>query len=184
MVVEPCNPPPVKEMLHALGAKSYYARLDLLSAYWQFPLAPGVQHLSTFRVGQQNYRYRVTWMGGAGASHHVQRSLSHVLRIYLGQGVWLYIDDIVVAADTEKEFVRLLRGVVKALAEHRIKCKLSKCVIGAWSISLLGHILSKYGTRIADDKREEVARLQCPTNPKQLRSALGQLNFQRAYIPK
>ena len=91
MVVEPCNPPPVKEMLHALGAKSYYARLDLLSAYWQFPLAPGVQHLSTFRVGQQNYRYRVTWMGGAGASHHVQRSLSHVLRIYLGQGVWLYI---------------------------------------------------------------------------------------------
>ena len=33
MVVEPCNPPPVKDMLHALEAKSYYARLDLLSAY-------------------------------------------------------------------------------------------------------------------------------------------------------
>ena len=183
MVVEPCNPPPVKEMLHALGAKSYYARLDLLSAYWQFPLAPGVQHLSAFRVGAQTYRYRVTWMGGAGASHHVQRSLSQILRVYLGQGVWLYIDDIVVAADTEEEFVRLLRGVVAALSRHRIQCKLAKCVIGAWSIGLLGHILSARGVRIADDKREEVSRLPCPANPKQLRSALGQLNFQRAFIP-
>jgi hypothetical protein len=54
MVVEPCSPPHIKEMLHALEAKSYYARLDLLSAYWQFPLAPGVQHLSTFRVGHQH----------------------------------------------------------------------------------------------------------------------------------
>jgi transposase InsO family protein len=183
MVVEPCNPPPVKEMLHALGAKSYYARLDLLSAYWQFPLAPGVQHLSAFRVGQQTYRYRVTWMGGAGASHHVQRALSQILRVYLGQGVWLYIDDVVVAADTEKEFVRLLRGVVSAFDRHRIRCKLSKCVIGAWSIGLLGHILSARGVRIADDKREEVCRLPCPANPKLLRSALGQLNFQRAFIP-
>ena len=183
MVVEPCNPPPVKEMLHALGAKSYYARLDLLSAYWQFPLEPGVQHLSAFRVGPQTYRYRVTWMGGAGASHHVQRSLSQILRVYLGQGVWLYIDDVVVAADTEEEFVRLLRGVVAAFKRHNIRCKLSKCVIGAWSIGLLGRILSARGVRIADDKREEVSRLPCPTNPKQLRSALGQLNFQRAFIP-
>ena len=183
MVVEPCNPPPVKEVLQALGAKSYYARLDLVSAYWQFPLAPEAQHLSAFRVGQQTYRYKVAWMGGAGASHHVQRSLGQILRVYLGHGVWLYIDDIVIAADTADEFVQLLRGVVGELARHNIKCKLPKCVIGVWSISLLGHILSARGVRIADDKREEVARLPCPANPKQLRSALGQLNFQRAFIP-
>ena len=56
-------------------------------------------------------------------------------------------------------------------------------MIGAWSVALLGHILSARGVRISDDKREEVARLPCPANPKQLRSALGQLNFQRAFIP-
>jgi hypothetical protein len=171
-------------MLQALGAKSYYARLDLLSAYWQFPLAPGVQHLSAFRVGQQNYRPRVTWMGGAGASHHLQRSLSQILRVYLVQGVWLYIDDIVVAADTEEEFMRLLRGAVAALGRHRIKCKPAKCVIEVWSLGLLGHILSACGVRIVNDKREAVCRLPFPTNPKQLRSVLGQLNFQRAFIPR
>jgi hypothetical protein len=121
-------------------------------------------------------------MGGAGASHHVQRGLSQILRVYLGQGVWLYIDDVVVAADTEKEFVRLLRGDVSAFDRHRIRCKLSKCALGAWSIGLLGHILSARGIRIADDKREEVCRLPCPAYPKLLRSVLGQLNFQRAFI--
>ncbi len=40
IVVEPCNPPPIKEMLHALVAKSYYACMYLLSAYWQSPSRP------------------------------------------------------------------------------------------------------------------------------------------------
>ncbi len=51
------------------------------------------------------------------------------------------------------------------------------------SIGLLGHILSARGVRISNDKREEVSQRFFPSNPKQLQSALGQLNFQRAFIP-
>ena len=52
-------------------------------------------------------------------------------------------------------------------------------------LSALGvSVYLSYPSAASDDKRKEVARLPCPSNPKQLRSALGQLNFQRAYIPK
>ncbi len=74
----------------------------------------------------------------------------------------LYINNVVVAADTEKEFVRLLCRCVAAFDRHRIRCKLSKCVISAWSISLMGHILSARGMKIADDKREEASPLPTP----------------------
>lgn len=67
MVVEPCNPPPVAEVLRAIAGCQYLARLDLIAAYWQFPLAEESRYLSAFRVGARSYRYRVVYMGGGGS---------------------------------------------------------------------------------------------------------------------
>ena len=183
MVIEPCNPPPIPEVLRGLAGCRYLARLDLASAYWQFGVDEQCRPLSAFRVGQRVYRYCVVWMGGAGASHFVQRTLSNLLRKHLGNGVWLYIDDVVIGTETVEEFTRLLIFVVHSLAAARIVCKLSKCVIGCFSLRLLGHIVDGDAIRMAEDRRDEVARLPFPENPKQLRAALGQANFQRAFIP-
>ena len=87
MVIEPCNPPPIPEVLRGLAGCKFLARLDLASAYWQFGVAEQYRPLSAFRVGQRVYRYCVVWMGGAGASHFVQRTLSNLLRKHLGNGV-------------------------------------------------------------------------------------------------
>jgi hypothetical protein len=100
-----------------------------------FPLAFGEHHLSAFRVGRQTYRYRVT------RSRHVQRALSQIIWVYLSQGVWFYINNVVIATDTEKKLVWLLGGVVVAIDKNCIRCKLSKTIIKAWSIGHLGHIL-------------------------------------------
>jgi hypothetical protein len=80
MVTEPCNPPPIPEVLRGLAGCRYLARLDLASAYWQFPVIPECRPLSAFRVGHRVYRYCVVWMGGAGASHFVQRGLHLLLQ--------------------------------------------------------------------------------------------------------
>ena len=183
MVTEPCNPPPIPEVLRGLAGCRYLARLDLASAYWQFPVIPECRPLSAFRVGHRVYRYCVVWMGGAGASHFVQRGLHMLLQKYIGNGIWVYIDDIVIAAETAEEFIALVRYTVAKLKEARLICKLPKCVIGCFLLRLLGHIVDGRFVRIADDRREEVARLPFPENPKQLRAALGQANFQRSFIP-
>ena len=75
MMVEPCNPPPIADVLRSMAGCRYLARLDLASAYWQFPLAEESRYLSAFRVGQQAYLYRVVYMDGMEASHHVQWSV-------------------------------------------------------------------------------------------------------------
>jgi hypothetical protein len=183
MVVEPCNPPPVGEVIRAIAGCRYLARLDLASAYWQFPLAEQSRYLSAFRVGHRSYRYRVVYMGGMGASHHVQRAMQWVLRKHHGATVLIYVDDIVVATAILEEFVGVMKDVVEALQQAQLRCKIAKCAIGCYSIRLLGHIVDGERIRIADDKRHEVAQLPFPENPKQLRAALGQTNFQRAFVP-
>ncbi len=56
------------------------------------------------------------------------QSLNQILWINFEQGVSLYIDDVIAAADTKEEFLRLLRGVVVAFSKHQIKCKLAKFI--------------------------------------------------------
>jgi hypothetical protein len=118
-----------------------------------------------------------------GASHHVQRSVQSVLRKHIGSAVQLYIDDVVIGTVTREEFLTVLGYVINAFQAARLVCKTAKCMIGCYSLRLLGHIVDGQQVRIADDKRTEVASLPFPENPKQLRAALGQTNFQRAFIP-
>ena len=184
MVVEPCNPPPIADVLRSMAGCRYLARLDLASAYWQFPLAEESRYLSAFRVGQRAYRYRVVYMGGMGASHHVQRSVQSVLKKHIGSAVQVYIDDVVVGTETHEEFVSVIHFVISAFRSVHLVCKITKCIIGCYSLRLLGHIVDDQKVRMADDKRDEVANLPFPENPKQLRAALGQTNFHWAFIPR
>jgi len=123
-------------------------------------------------------------MGSIGASFHVQRSNVKVLGNLYGDGAGVYIDDTPIHAVTLERFVEIIRIVVKKFADAKLYCKSSKCVIGVKSLKLLGHIIDGNGIRMADDRREEVARLKFPDNPKKLRAALGETNYQRAFIPE
>ena len=81
------------------------------------------------------------------------------------------------------KFVELIRALVKKCAAAKLYFRADKCVIGVKSLRLLGHIIDGKGIRMADDHREEVANLPFPENPKKLRAALGETNYQRAFIP-
>jgi hypothetical protein len=72
---------------------------------------------------------------------------------------------------------------VSRFKEANIFLKRSKCVIGAPELTLLGHVVGPDYIRMAQSRIDEVANLPFPRNPKELRSALGQLGFQRSYVP-
>jgi hypothetical protein len=95
----------------------------------------------------------------------------------------IYIDDVIIFAETIEEFRKVIQEVVTRLASKRVSLKRSKCVIWAEELKILGHVVGPTSMRMADSRIEEVLRISFPRNPKELRSALGQLNFQRGYIP-
>jgi len=82
------------------------------SGVFEMALESGVPYLSAFQEGPQADEYRELWTGGAEASQQGQRSPDQPPWVYLNQRAWLYVDDVIVAASTEEEFVRLLRGLV------------------------------------------------------------------------
>ena len=184
VVVKPYALPPIAEILAGTAGCKYFARFDFISSYWQYPLAADSKRHTAFRALGKVYRYTRVPMGSIRASFHVQRSNVKVLGNLYGDGAGVYIDDTPIHAVTLERFVEIIRIVVKKFADAKLYCKSSKCVIGVKSLKLLGHIIDGNGIRMADDRREEVARLKFPDNPKKLRAALGETNYQRAFIPE
>ena len=75
----------------------------------------------------------------------------------------IYLDDIVVFSDTEKEHVKHLAAVFECFRKHSLKLKLSKCEFFKKEINYLGHRMSADGMKPGTDNLEGIAAMAPPT---------------------
>ena len=182
-VTQPYNPPTVDQVLRSMDRKPFKARFDMITSYWQVFIAEEDRHKTAFRVGNKVYRYIRMAMGLVQASSHLQGSLCRLFGDHIGHDMSIYVDDILMYCETLEELRTLVRLVTLRLREMSIYLKRAKCVIGASELTVLGHVVGPDFIKMAQSRIDEVANLPFPKNPKELRSALGQLGFQRSYVP-
>ena len=89
----------------------------------------------------------------------------------------LYIDDIIIFADTEEEMVENLRRVLERLHQFRITVSPDKCSFGLHEIEFVGHTLNAEGLHFTTIKLNKVVDVNLPTTSKQLKSFLGLCTF-------
>jgi len=74
----------------------------------------------------------------------------------------LYIDDIIIYANTNEECMSKLRAVLNQAAKFNLKMKWSKCHFLKNRIDLLGHTVEMGKIRPGQEKTQAVQRLKCP----------------------
>jgi len=85
----------------------------------------------------------------------------------------LYIDDLIIHAQTEDEFCQRLDQVLSRLQARGITVNPEKCLLGVKSLEFVGHTISEDGLHFTRDKIEKVLQIPEPTVGKQLKSFLG-----------
>jgi len=175
--------PNIRDIFTEVAGAKYFCRFDMISSYWQFMLAEESRSKTAFRANNRCYRYKVCPMGNVQSSFHVQRHMTSMLGNLIGNGAIVYIDDIILYASSVEEMEARIKEMMERLAEWNFFLKAPKCVIGMPELTILGHVLSRDGRRMANDRIAQVSNLEYPRTPKQLRSALGETNFMRDYIP-
>ena len=168
-----------------LANKQIFSKIDLKSAYWQFPMSPTSIEKTAFCPGPGYGLWEFTVMpyGLTGATQTCQRGLDQVLKD-CKDCVDNYIDDCIVFSDNMQSHVRDLHRVLSRLRNAGFTLRGSKCFFGKTSLSHLGFQYSPDGVTPTADKTQSILNWPIPASRKELRSFLGLVNFYRRFIPR
>lgn len=120
--------------------------------------------------------------GLRNAAQTFQRHINEVLKGL--DFTFAYIDDILIASNSEEEHTEHLRIVLNRLRQAHLAINFDKCHFGKSVLTFLGHEISSSGLKPPEEKVDVIRSFAKPKVAKDLRKFLGMINFYRPFIPK
>ena len=90
-----------------------------------------------------------------------------------------FIDDILVATDTEEGYDELVEEVLKRLEENDLFVKQEKCKWKVRKVEFLGVVISPKGVEMQKKKVKEILKWLVSRNIKKVQKFLGLANYYR-----
>ena len=181
--------PSVHEALDRLSGKKLYCTFDFSAWFHQFELAEEDRDKVAFLVPgdhmtpPQIYRYRRVAMGLLNSTYHCQRSLQEALENFPGcQGIYPFVDDVVIAADSLEEMLEKLEAFMQFCRHYNIRLKKEKTELATTAVRHLGFILSEEGQSLDPARVSSLLDIGAPCNLTGLKSLLGSFSFIRAWV--
>lgn len=168
--------------LQSLSNKRVFSTFDLVSGFWQVPLEKHSKPKTAFAILDELLEFQVMPYGLANAPACFQRLMHVVLKDLIGENVFVYIDDVIIATPDWESHVILLRKVFQRLRENGLRFKASKCKIGQEEVQYLGHIIGRKGLRADPDKVVKIENCPRPASISELRTFLGMTGYYRKFV--
>ena len=82
--------------------------------------------------------------------------MHRVFQPYLDQFIVVFVDDILIYSQSEREHEDHLRIILQLLRDHQLYAKLSKCEFWLIEVRFLGHVVSASSVSVDPEKVEAV----------------------------
>lgn len=174
--------PHIQDMTNALQGCCFFSKIDLVRAYYQIPVAEPDIEKTAVTTPFGLFEFTRMPFGLSNAAQTFQRFIDNVCRGL--PSVHAYLDDILVASESQEEHILHLRALFERLAQHGVTINASKCSFGQRAVTFLGHSISQEGIQPLTDKIDAIKGYPEPTSIRQLRQFVGLVNFYRRFIPR
>jgi hypothetical protein len=111
-----------------------------------------------------------------------QRMMNTVLSGLTRTRRFVFVDDIVIYANSLVDQDRKLRYVSRRLRKHNLKLQPDKCEFLRKEVTFLGHRISERGVEPDTRKIEAIESFPKPSTTKQLKSFLGLAGYYRRFV--
>ena len=134
--------PKIDNIVNKVVNFKFISKLDLKSAYSQWPLHQHYCPYTEFQLGDELFEWRDCFFGVTNDTTCFQRlSNDFVKRHNLQDHVFPYLDDWPIGGNTKEEHSKDLELMLQAAEEEGLILNKTKCNISKREIPLLGHIV-------------------------------------------
>jgi hypothetical protein len=162
--------PNIPALLQRIGRTKpkYFAKFDMPIGYNQFPNAEGSKHLTSFKCWMGQYEWNRIVMGLTNAGSEFQKRMTtEILDGVIYHGVEIYIDDLLVFANSDAEFLAILRKVFERFRAKGAKLHPEKSFLGMSETEFCGHTIDSTGIHFSQDKIDSILNFPRPELKKQ-----------------
>lgn len=159
-----------------------FTKLDLRNAYHLVRIRQGDEWKTAFNIPTGHYEYLVLPFGLTNAPSVFQALVNDVLRDFLNQYVFVFLDDILIFSPTLEIHRYHVRQVLQRLQENQLFVKAEKCDFHKESVSFLGFVISPGAIEMDPNKVKAVSQWPTPSSRRELQQFLGFANFYRRFI--
>ena len=172
----------ISDLLDSPRKAKIFTKIDLKHAYHLVQIAASDEWKTAFRTRYGSFEWLVMPFGLTNAPGSCQWFLNTIFADLLDVFVVIYLDDILVYPQDEKEHVKHVSEVLQRLKRNGLYANGKKCLFHSDSVDYLGHLVGPEGLRMDPDKVKVIQDWPEPQKVKDIQYFLGFANFYRRYI--
>uniref|UniRef100_H2ZXM7 ribonuclease H n=1 Tax=Latimeria chalumnae TaxID=7897 RepID=H2ZXM7_LATCH len=172
--------PTLDDILPRLAGASF-SLLDAASRFCQIPLHPDSAILTTFITPFGRYFFCRLPFGITSAPENFQRKMTELFQQQ--EGVFAYMDDMLVCGNTEEEHDKRLTSVLQTIEMAGLRLNKDKSLLRQKQLYYLGHCIDQHGTSANPEKVRAISEMASPTSVPELRRILGMVHYLGIYLP-
>jgi len=132
---------------------------------------------------EESFEPMVMFFGLTNSPATFQIMMNDLLRdLIVEEKVAVFIDDVMVAMETEKGHDEIVEEVLRRLEENDLFVKPEKCVWKVREVGFLGVIIGEDGVRMEKEKVQGVIEWLVPKSVKNVQKFLGLANYYRRFV--
>ena len=178
--------PHIDELLREIGASrpKFFGTMDMTQSYFQAPIRESDKKWTAFVTpGGGIYEWNRLPMGLKGAGSYLQRNMAAVIFAdILHKLVKIYLDDLIVYAETQAEFIHAMREVFAHCRKFNITLNPAKCRFGMAEVEYVGHKIDGEGLSFTKDRTDGIAAMPEPQTAGDMKMFLGMVNYFHQHI--
>lgn len=174
--------PIMSDLIEKVQGSEWFTLIDLKDGYFQVEIKEEDKMKTAFKFENMVYEWNRMPMGFKNAPSIFQKMMDKLLADMSGNGVEVYLDDIVVHGKTRKIHDDLVEEVFKRLEMNNLFVNVNKLQVAKKEIKLLGVRIDGKTQKLTHEARTDILEYPRPVDVKGLRRFLGKMNFYAPFI--
>ena len=174
--------PNINDKLDSLGSAKYFSVFDLATGFHHIKMDPKDSHKTEFSTPHGHYEFNRMPFGLKTAPATFQRLMDLTLTGLVGTELFVYLDDIVIYANTLEENEIKFNNLAERLRKANLHLQPDKCEFLRPEVGYLCHIIVTNGVRPDPKMIIAVKNFPVPKTQKNVKQFLGLAGYYRWFI--